>query len=218
VFEQELLLRYLQYLPAFAIGVLGWRLRLGNSLFAFAGRWPLARADPAPDRPFPARSAGAPALRARRDPSPLLRVLDGAWGALAYAMALIVFRLLAHLRQAQPGVSFLVDGAMTIYLFHMIVAMLVILAMAHLGGATGRSHCWSGRAWRGGRGGGPASWWCGACRFWRWCLAQRLPRASSRAEWVAIRARTAKGPFRAIAGNGRKPEGPRNPADKPAIG
>jgi glucan biosynthesis protein C len=51
-------------------------------------------------------------------------------------MALIVFRLLAHLfDKPSRAVSFLVDGAMTIYLFHMIVAMLVILAMAHLGAA-----------------------------------------------------------------------------------
>jgi glucan biosynthesis protein C len=35
---------------------------------------------------------------------------------------------------------------MTIYLFHMIVAMLVILAMAHLGGATGPSPRCSGWA------------------------------------------------------------------------
>jgi glucan biosynthesis protein C len=81
VFEQELLLRYLQYLPAFAIGVLGWRLRLGNSLFNYRKALALARDDPAPARPFRARSAGAPALGLEEIPSPLLRVVDGAWPA-----------------------------------------------------------------------------------------------------------------------------------------
>jgi glucan biosynthesis protein C len=35
VFEQQLLLRYLQYLPAFALGTLAWRLRLGDTLFNY---------------------------------------------------------------------------------------------------------------------------------------------------------------------------------------
>jgi glucan biosynthesis protein C len=161
------------------------------------------------------------------DPTAPLRVLDGALAcALTYAMALIVFRLLAHLfDKPSRAVSFLVDGAMTIYLFHMIVAMLVILAMAHLGAADWPFPTMQWMALsalvlglsvlvflvvrRVPAGGGV------------WRAARLALRAASRAEWVAIRARTAKGHLscaRIAAGNGRKPEGPRNPADKPAIG
>lgn len=137
VFEQELLLRYLQYLPTFVIGALGWRLKLGNSLFAFSGRWPLWAAPPLMIGHFLLDPLVRPHLGWDADPSAPLRVLDGAVAcALTYAMALIVFRLLAHLfDKPSRAVSFLVDGAMTIYLFHMIVAMLVILAMVHLGAA-----------------------------------------------------------------------------------
>ncbi len=137
VFEQELLLRYGQYLPAFAIGALGWRLKLGNRLFAFEGRWPWFAAPPLMLGHFLLDPLVRPHLGWEGDPAPALRIMDGALAcALTYAMSLIVFRLLAHLfDRPSRAVSFLVDGAMAIYLFHMIVAMLVILGLAQLGAA-----------------------------------------------------------------------------------
>ncbi|NKJ43644.1 acyltransferase family protein [Novosphingobium sp. SG720] len=137
VIGQELLLRYFQYLPAFVIGALGWRLKLADRLFAFEGRWPWLAVPPLMIGHFLLDPLVRPHLGWEADPTPLLRVLDGALAcALTYAMALVVFRVLAHLfDRPSRAVSFLVDGAMAIYLFHMTVTMLVILAVARLGAA-----------------------------------------------------------------------------------
>jgi glucan biosynthesis protein C len=137
VFEQELVLRYFQYLPAFAIGALAWRLRLGNAIFAFEGRWPWLAVPPLMITHFLLDPLVRPHLGWEADPSAPLKVLDGALAcALAYAMSLVVFRVLAHMfDRPSRAVSFLVDGAMAIYLFHMIVTMLVTLALSSLGAA-----------------------------------------------------------------------------------
>ena len=137
VFEQELVLRYFQYLPAFAIGALAWRLRLGNAIFAFEGRWPWLAVPPLMITHFLLDPLVRPHLGWEADPSAPLKVLDGALAcALAYAMSLVVFRVLAHMfDRPSRAVSFLVDGAMAIYLFHMIVTMLVTLALSWLGAA-----------------------------------------------------------------------------------
>jgi glucan biosynthesis protein C len=137
VFEQELVLRYFQYLPAFAIGALAWRLRLGNAIFAFEGRWPWLAVPPLMITHFLLDPLVRPHLGWEADPSAPLKVLDGALAcALAYAMSLVVFRVLAHMfDRPSRAVSFLVDGAMAIYLFHMIVTMLVTLALFSLGAA-----------------------------------------------------------------------------------
>jgi glucan biosynthesis protein C len=137
VFEQELVLRYFQYLPAFAIGALAWRLRLGNAIFAFEGRWPWLAVPPLMITHFLLDPLVRPHLGWEANPSAPLKVLDGALAcALAYAMSLVVFRVLAHMfDRPSRAVSFLVDGAMAIYLFHMIVTMLVTLALSSLGAA-----------------------------------------------------------------------------------
>lgn len=137
VIGQELLLRYVQYLPAFVIGALGWRLRLADHLFAFEGRWPWLAAVPLMLGHFLLDPLVRPHLGWEMDPAPAWRVVDGALAcALTYAMSLVVFRVLAHLfDKPSRAVTFLVDGAMAIYLFHMTITMLVILAVAHLGAA-----------------------------------------------------------------------------------
>lgn len=135
VFEQQLLLRYLQYLPAFALGTLAWRLRLGDTLFNYRKAWPWLVTIPLLLGHFALDPLVRPHFGLEENPSPLLRVVDGAIaGALAYAMSLLVFRLLAHaFDRPNRIVSFLVDGAMAIYLFHLMVAMVLVLVMARLG-------------------------------------------------------------------------------------
>lgn len=138
VFEQQLLLRYLQYLPAFTLGALAWRLKLGDRLFAFRGTWPWLVTLPLMIGHFMLDPLVRPHLGWDENPAPLLRVLDGALsGALAYPVSLLVFRLLARLfDKPNRVVTFLVDGAMAIYLFHMTFAMLVVLAVSRLGGTS----------------------------------------------------------------------------------
>lgn len=136
-FEEQLTLRYWQYLPAFALGALAWRLKLGDRLFAFDGRWPWLVVPPLMLGHFLLDPVVRPHLGWEADPAPWLRVVDGAVAqALAYAMSLVVFRMLAHaFDRPSRVVAFLVEGAMAIYLFHMAIAMALILLVARLGGA-----------------------------------------------------------------------------------
>lgn len=135
-FEEQLLLRTLQYLPAFLLGALAWRLKLGDRLFAFHGYWPWAVVPPLMAAHFLLDPLVRPHLGWTENPPATLQVVDSAIaGALAYAMALVVFRTLAALfGKRHHVIAFLVEGAMAIYLFHMIIAMLVILTLARLGG------------------------------------------------------------------------------------
>ncbi len=120
--------QYLFHGAGFALGILAWHGRIGEQLFALRSRSvlpaiaillalyipldPLIR--PALGMEIYPDRAGTLALRALELP-------------LAYLMSLALFRLLAALVRAPSRlITFFVDGALAIYLFHLAWAMLIL--------------------------------------------------------------------------------------------
>lgn len=120
--------QYLFHAAGFALGVLAWHGRIGEQLFALRNRVvlpailvllalyipldPLIR--PALGKEIYPDLAGTLTLRALELP-------------LAYLMALALFRVLATLvRGPSRLITLFVDGALAIYLFHLVWAMLVL--------------------------------------------------------------------------------------------
>ncbi|MGV3511529.1 MAG: acyltransferase family protein [Novosphingobium sp.] len=120
--------QYVFHAAGFALGVLAWHGQLGERLFALRNRWiipgitvllmlyvpldPLIR--PALGKEIYPDLAGTLTLRALELP-------------LAYLMSLGLFRLLAWaVRGPNKVVTFFVDGALAIYLFHLAWAMIVL--------------------------------------------------------------------------------------------
>lgn len=118
----------------FLLGVLAWHGRLGERLFSLQSRWiipgivlllvpyiplnPLIR--PALGKEIYPDLSGTLAFHALELP-------------LAYLMSLALFRLLALAVQGPSKVvSFFVDGALAIYLFHLVWAMIVLPQMRSL--------------------------------------------------------------------------------------
>lgn len=120
--------QYVFHAAGFALGVVAWHGQLGERIFALRSRWiipgiavllvpyvpldPLIR--PALGKEIYPDLAGTLALRALELP-------------LAYLMSLALFRLLAwSVRGPSKIVTFFVDGALAIYLFHLVWAMIVL--------------------------------------------------------------------------------------------
>lgn len=120
--------QYVFHAAGFALGVLAWHGLLGERIFALRSRWiipgivvllvpyvpldPLIR--PALGKEIYPNLAGTLTLRALELP-------------LAYLMSLALFRLLAWaVRGPSKVVTFFVDGALAIYLFHLVWAMIVL--------------------------------------------------------------------------------------------
>ncbi|MFY7838156.1 MAG: acyltransferase family protein [Novosphingobium sp.] len=126
--ESLLWQQFLFHAAGFALGVIAWHARIGAQLFALRSRWiipgivmllipylaldPLLR--PALGKEIYPDLAGTLTLRAIELP-------------LAMLMSLALFRLLAWaVKGPSRTISFFVDGALAIYLFHLIWAMLVL--------------------------------------------------------------------------------------------
>ncbi|HQS69428.1 MAG: hypothetical protein B7Y36_00290 [Novosphingobium sp. 28-62-57] len=120
--------QFVFHAAGFALGVAAWHARIGAQIFALRSRWiipgilllaipylpldPLLR--PALGKEIYPDLAGTLMLRALELP-------------LAYLMSLALFRLLAKaVRGPSRIVTFFVDGALAIYLFHLAWAMLVL--------------------------------------------------------------------------------------------
>ncbi|MFN3458182.1 MAG: acyltransferase family protein [Novosphingobium sp.] len=126
--------QFVFHAAGFLLGVLAWHGRIGERLFALRSRWiglsivlllvpyipldPLIR--PALGKEIYPDLAGTLALRALELP-------------LAYLMSLALFRVLAwSIRGPNRVVTFFVDGALAIYLFHLVWAMVVLPQMRAL--------------------------------------------------------------------------------------
>lgn len=126
--ESLLWQQFLFHAAGFALGVIAWHARIGAQLFALRSRWiipgivmllipylaldPLLR--PALGKEIYPDLAGTLTLRAIELP-------------LAMLMSLALFRLLAWaVKGPSRTISFFVDGALAIYLFHLLWAMLVL--------------------------------------------------------------------------------------------
>ncbi|MBA4355887.1 MAG: hypothetical protein C0409_14470 [Novosphingobium sp.] len=126
--ETVLWQQFVFHAAGFALGILAWHGRIGEQLFALRNRFilpsialmllvyipldPLIR--PALGKEIYPDLAGTLILRAMELP-------------LAYLMALALFRLLAAvITRANRTITFFVDGALAIYLFHLVWAMLVL--------------------------------------------------------------------------------------------
>lgn len=133
-FEIDLFWQYLMHAPAFAIGVMTWRARAGERLFDLGGRrLPALVAVLLPcylllnqlSRPIfglPRRLSAAENLIGNLIELPTALVLS-----------LLALRLLARVaHRPSRTVAFLVDGAMAIYLFHMIFVIVTVAWLPHL--------------------------------------------------------------------------------------
>jgi len=120
--------QFLFHIAGFALGVIAWHARIGAQMFALRSRWivpgivillipylpldPLLR--PALGKEIYPDLTGALTLRVVELP-------------LAFLMSLATFRLLAWaVRGPNRIITFFVDGALAIYLFHLTWAMLVL--------------------------------------------------------------------------------------------
>lgn len=133
-FEIDLFVQYLMHAPAFAIGVLAWHLRVGERLFDLGGqRLPLLAAVLLPAylllnqlfRPVIGLSRGLSA------PENFIGNLIELPTALI--LSLMALRLLARVAdRPSRAIAFLVDGAMAIYLFHMIFVIATVAWLPRL--------------------------------------------------------------------------------------
>ncbi|MBB4615099.1 acyltransferase family protein [Novosphingobium taihuense] len=120
--------QFVFHAASFALGIMAWHGHIGERLFALQSRWigvgivlllvpyipldPLIR--PALGREIYPDLAGTLTLRALELP-------------LAYLMSLALFRVLAwSIRGPNRVVTFFVDGALAIYLFHLVWAMVLL--------------------------------------------------------------------------------------------
>lgn len=120
--------QYVFHAAGFTLGAMAWHGQLGERIFALRNRWiipgiavlllpylpldPLIR--PALGKEIYPDLAGTLTLRALELP-------------LAYLMSLALFRLLAWaVKGPNKVVTFFVDGALAVYLFHLVWAMIVL--------------------------------------------------------------------------------------------
>lgn len=132
VFDQQLLIRYLQYAPAFGLGALVWHWRMGERVFNLPLRRTALLALPFVALHVWLDPMARPAFGLAMEIEPVWRVVDGVASQVAGVLAsLVAFGVLAR-TASRPNrvVAFLVDGAMAIYLFHMTWAMVAVTLMA----------------------------------------------------------------------------------------
>ncbi|MBB3858857.1 glucan biosynthesis protein C [Novosphingobium hassiacum] len=112
----------------FTLGVLAWHGRLGEQLFALRNRSVLPAAALLLAIYIPLDPLIRPALGLEIYPSlGGMLVMRAIELPLAYLLSLALFRLLAALiRGPSRTITFFVDGALAIYLFHLVWAMLIL--------------------------------------------------------------------------------------------
>lgn len=120
--------QFVFHAASFALGVLAWHGRFGEHLFALRNRFILPAIALLLVIYIPLDPLIRPALGKEIYPdwtgTLILRALEL---PLAYLMALALFRLLAAVvTKASRTISFFVDGALAIYLFHLVWAMLIL--------------------------------------------------------------------------------------------
>ncbi len=113
---------------AFALGVLTWHCRIGEQLFALRNRYVMPAAALLLAIYIPLDPLIRPALGLEIYPSlGGMLVMRAIELPLAYLLSLTLFRLLAvAIRGPSRAISFFVDGALAIYLFHLVWAMLIL--------------------------------------------------------------------------------------------
>lgn len=133
-FEIDLAWQYVMHAPAFAFGVLAWRMRVGERLFDLPGR----------RLPLLALALIGPYVLLHPLARPMLGLaarLPVEWNFIgnlielptALVLSLLALRLLARIADRPSRlVRFLVDGAMAIYLFHMVFAMATVAVLRHV--------------------------------------------------------------------------------------
>lgn len=120
--------QYVFHAASFALGVLAWHGKLGERLFALRNGYVLAGIAVLLALYLPLDPLIRPALGHEIYPdlagTLILRAIEL---PLAYLMSLALFRLLAAaVRRPSRLVSFFVDGALAIYLFHLVWAMILL--------------------------------------------------------------------------------------------
>lgn len=120
--------QFVFHAASFALGVLAWHGRFGEQLFALRNRFILPAIALLLVAYIPLDPLIRPALGKEIYPdwtgTLILRALEL---PLAYLMALALFRLLASVvTQASRTITIFVDGALAIYLFHLVWAMLIL--------------------------------------------------------------------------------------------
>jgi len=120
--------QFVFHAAAFALGVLAWHGRIGEQVFALRNRFILPVIALLLLVYVPLDPLIRPALGKEIYPdltgTVILRMLEL---PLAYLMSLALFRLLAAaMHRANRTITFFVDGALAIYLFHLVWAMLIL--------------------------------------------------------------------------------------------
>ncbi len=133
-FEVDLFWQYLMHAPAFAIGVMAWRTRVGERLFDLSGRRLPALAAVLLPAHLLLNQLSRPIFGLPRR----LSAPENFFGNLlelptALVLSLLALRLLARVaHRPSRTVAFLVDGAMAIYLFHMVFVIATVAWLPHL--------------------------------------------------------------------------------------
>ncbi|MCX7285456.1 MAG: acyltransferase family protein [Novosphingobium sp.] len=127
-FETLLWQQLVFHAAGFALGLVAWHGRFGADLFALRSRWIVPGIVLLAIPYLPLDPLLRPALGKEIYPdlpgTLMLRALEL---PLAYLMALALFRLLSVIvRGPSRIITFFVDGALAIYLFHLVWAMLVL--------------------------------------------------------------------------------------------
>lgn len=120
--------QFVFHAAAFALGILAWHARVGEQVFALRHRAILPAIAVLLAIYIPLDPLIRPALGKEIYPdlagTLILRTIEL---PLAYLMALALFRLLAAIVvHANAAITFFVDGALAIYLFHLVWAMLIL--------------------------------------------------------------------------------------------
>ncbi|WP_408585975.1 acyltransferase family protein [Novosphingobium sp.] len=133
-FEIDLFWQYLMHAPAFAIGVLAWRVRVGERLFDLGGRrLPLLAAALLPAYLLLNQLSRPLFGLSRRLSAPENFVGNLIELPTALVLSLLALRVLARVaHRPSRAVAFLVDGAMAIYLFHMTFVIATVAWLPHL--------------------------------------------------------------------------------------
>lgn len=120
--------QFLFHAAGFALGVSAWHARIGAQVFALRNRWIIPAIAVLLIPYLPLDPLLRPALGKEIYPdltgALTLRIIEL---PLAFLMSLAMFRVLAWaVRRPSRIVTFFVDGALAIYLFHLVWAMLVL--------------------------------------------------------------------------------------------
>lgn len=127
-FETLLWQQFVFHAAPFALGVLAWHGRIGDSLFALRHRaiWPAIAVMLLVFTPLDPLIRPALGMEIYPDETGM-RIMRTMELPLAYLMSLALFRVLAWLiKGPSRAITFFVDGALAIYLFHLMWAMIIL--------------------------------------------------------------------------------------------